>query len=240
MAAAVVAQIVGNQGRVLGDLLIFRALAVQDAHGVALEAALAGLAQLVVAGPEIVLQGLAVGGAAFGTAHAVELQPQVLQTQPVLVQVPGEGDDLRVSRGRGGAEDLDAELMELTETAGLGLFVAEHGAHVVELDGLDLSVEFVFHVGAAGRGGVFRTQGQGTAAVIGKGIHLFLHDIGGLAHAALEELGLLKQGGADLAEAVFSAHGAQQSFQFLPFCGVRGQKIVGAAGSENCHYLLLT
>ena len=76
---AVLAQVVGDLGRALAHLLALGAFAVQDAHGVALQPGEAGVAQLVLPGGEVLLQGLVVLLAAFGAADGVQLQAHILQ-----------------------------------------------------------------------------------------------------------------------------------------------------------------
>ena len=57
--------------------------------------------------------------------------------------------------------------------------------------------------GAAQRSSrTLRPQGNGTAALIIKGIHFFLHHISGISHRPVKQLGMLKGGDTNLPETV--------------------------------------
>ena len=56
----------------------------------------------------------------------------------------------------------------------------------------------VLDVGAADRGGTFGSECQGFATEVVKGVHLFLDDVGFVAHAASKQTGMLEDGGVDL------------------------------------------
>jgi hypothetical protein len=87
-----------------------------------------------------------------------------------------------------------AGLVELAVTSGLGSFVAEGRADGVELHRSRPGVHVVFDVGSHDAGGELRSQGQFPPAAVGEGVHLLLHNVGGLADAAHEEGGLLEKG----------------------------------------------
>ena len=109
-------------------------------------------------------------------------------------------DDFGVDHGRVRADGFGADLEELAVAALLRAFAAEHRADVVELLEAGLLVEPVLDVGADHRGGVFGTQGEGTAVAVLEGVHLLADDVGLFADAAREQLGLLEDRRADLCD----------------------------------------
>jgi hypothetical protein len=93
---------------------------------------------------------------------------------------------------RANADRLGADLPELAEAAGLRLLLAEERAEVPELDRLRLLVHAVLEVGADDRRGALGAQRHGAPARVVEGVHLLLDDVGRLADAAREELGVLE------------------------------------------------
>lgn len=85
--------------------------------------------------------------------------------------------------------------------------------------------------GAADAGGAFRAQGDGAVALIGKGIHLLIDNIGGIAYPTLEQLGVLEGGGTDLAVCRYSAAVESRVRSTYARRGFGGEKIIGAAGA---------
>ena len=107
-------------------------------------------------------------------------------------------------------EKLNAELMMFAKPSRLRLFIAEHGAvKIIQLRGLRLVEELGLHKHARNACRPFRLEGHGTVALIGKGIHLLIDNIGGIAYPTLEQLGVLEGGGTDLAVAVQCGGGEQ-------------------------------
>ena len=137
-------------------------------------------------------------------------------------------DDLGVGDGRLGAVFLDAELVELSESARLRFFVAVAGDKVARLDGQPLVVERVLQHGARRAGSALGAQGDAFAALGVEGVHFFLNDVGGLTDAAREQLGVLKHRRADLAEAVGAALLAHDIFNELPAVALLGQHVLGS------------
>ena len=70
-----------------------------------------------------------------------------------------------------------------------------------ELDRLWVVGEAVFEVGATDGGGGLRPQRQSVAAAVLEDVHLFLDDVGGVADAAHEEVGVLDDRRVDRAVA---------------------------------------
>ena len=233
VARAVLAQVVQHGGgvRQLRGVL----LAVQYAHGVALEALLAGLAQGGQLGFKVGLQLLQVRGPAVGAADGVDVQAKAVDAVGVE-DVHGQLDDLRVHAGVLRAEDLHAVLVELAQPAGLGLLVAEAGAGgVVQLHRQRLGVHVALDERPHRAGGALGLQRDGAVALVLEGVHLLLHHIGGVAHAALEQLGVFEDGGADLLVARQRAGFAHGPRDFLPAVGVFGQHVLGALGGLGQH-----
>ena len=94
-------------------------------------------------------------------------------------------------------------------------------------------------VGAHHAGGVFRAQGEGLAllgggaAAVLPGVHLLGDDVGLLAHGAGEELGLLEDGRADLAEVVGVEDVAGGGLDEVPQRRFRREKIASSADALN-------
>ena len=95
--------------------------------------------------------------------------------------------------------------------------------------------ELVLDVGADDAGGVLgHSEGlrfPTRAGAIFPGVHLLGDDVGLFADAAGEELGVLEDGGADLAEAVAGEDLAGDRFDVVPERGFGGKKIAGPADS---------
>ena len=76
--------------------------------------------------------------------------------------------------------------------------------------------------------GSLRPQGDRAPALILKGVHLFLHHIGSFTHAALKELGVLKNRRTDFAKAVNGRLTAQHILYKPPLCRVARQRVLSA------------
>ena len=121
--------------------------------------------------------------------------------------------------------------MELAVAPALGFLVPEAIKDIADLKGQGIAQKTVFNGGAADTGGTLRTQGDGTVALIGKGIHFLADHIGGIPYPALEQLGMLEGRGTDLAVAVQCSSREQGTLDILPAGGLGGEKIIGAAGA---------
>ena len=111
----------------------------------------------------------------------------------------GEQDQLGVDQRRVRSDHLGVDLRELPIAAGLWALVAEEGALGPELHRLRELLHAVLEIGAADRGGRLGPQRQGAATLVLEGEHLLLDDVGGLADAAGEEIGVLEDRGLDQA-----------------------------------------
>ena len=225
VALAVLAEIVGDFRRVLGNLLVLRAFAVEQTHGVLLQTRKAGFAKLLTVTAEIVAQRLIVIRAALGASDGIELQTDLAQSEAVDDRLRG-ADQLRVRDGRLGAVLLQTELVELSESACLRLLIAVAGHKVARLDRQTFVLEVVLQHRSCGSRGSLGTERHALAALGVEGVHLLLHHVGRLSHAAREQLGVLKDGRADLPEPVSAAFLAHDIFDKLPAEALLGQNVL--------------
>ena len=86
--------------------------------------------------------------------------------------------------------------MQLPQAARLGLLIPVAGGQVVQLHRVARVVQAVFQHGPHSAGRALGPQGDGAAALVLEGVHLLFHHVGGIAHAPLEQLGVLKHWGA--------------------------------------------
>ena len=218
MSAAVVAQIVEHDGRVLDDRAAALFLAVEDAKRILCEPLAAGRAHLVDVRAEILFERGVVVLAALATADAVEVQFERLYPEP-LVDGVQQRDDLDVRRRRRTAEKFDAELVMLAKSARLRSLIAEDRGDVVHLGGLSVGVERVLDESPRDAGGALGLQCHRPAALVVKGVHLLVDDVGGVADSACEQLGVFEDGGAYLADAILCGDASDHAFDVVPFVG---------------------
>ena len=211
-----------------------RPLAVEHSQGVALVAHAAVGTGLAEAVGVVGLERLQVLGPAGRVADAVDGEGEAPQPQRVR-EAPAEVDDLRVDGRVTVADGLDAELVVLAQAAGLGALVAEDGAEVVHAHGLRAVVHAVLEIGAADGRGALGPQGDLLAAAIGEGVGLLLDDVGALADAALEEPGVLEDGGVDLPVAEPAGLLAGGGRDVVPVGLVFGKDVLGAPGKAELH-----
>ena len=236
MGAAVVAEIVENARSALGNLFAFRTFAVKNPHGVAVKTTAAGVAKPVLAAAEIRLQRLVVLFAAGGAADGVDFKDQVLNSK-LVKNAADHGNHFGVRRGRSRAEQLRAELVEFAKAPRLGLFVAEAACKIADLHRQRARKHAVLNKGAHGAGGSLRPKSYGALALILKGVHFLLHDVGAVAHAAGKKLRVLKGRKANFFEAVKRSGLKGGFFNILPFSALLRKHILGAPGRfcNNCH-----
>ena len=126
--------------------------------------------------------------------------------------------------------------MKLAQAAGLGLFIAEAGAGcIIELHGQRVGVEMRLDERAHRAGGSLGLEGDGAVALVVERVHFLLHHVGGVAHAALEQLGVLENGRADLAIACQCADAAHVVLDGLPAIRVLRQHVQSALGCLGQH-----
>jgi len=191
MAVALGAKMFADHRGAGDDRLAAGHLAVEQTEGVALQPALAVLAGLVQVLPVVGLEYFNIVRAALRTAGAVELKGEIGEAQ-FSIELPGDGHDFQIDGRVLFPEGFDIELRVLAESSGLGALKPEDRADRIELDRLGEHVQPVLQVEAHDSGGEFRAQGQGGLALVQEAVHLFFHDVGGLAHTADEEGRLFK------------------------------------------------
>ena len=123
--------------------------------------------------------------AAVRASDGVDLQRQIghaHRSQKIIA----DRDDLRVRYHIRCAERFHAELVELSQTSGLRLFITEARNIIIQLDRLHFRVQFVLDESAYGRRSSFRLQSNGASAVIVERVHFFLYNVCGITDASLE------------------------------------------------------
>ncbi len=234
MLDACVAERLADLRRRLEQLPCRRVLDVEDA-----QRARGGLFPCVGVQRVLVLgepgaQLLEVGGPALAAADRVQLQPVLLDPEPVQERVV-ELDDLGVDRGVVGADPLDRELPVLAVAAAARPPVPVHRADRVELLRLRLPVEAVLDVRPADRRSALGAERQRPVGAVGEGVHLLLDDVGADARRAREELGVLEDGRLDAPVAVERAETLHLADDALPQRLLRREDVVRAARSLELH-----
>jgi hypothetical protein len=115
------------------------------------------------------------------------------------------------------------DLEELAVAPLLWPLAPEHRADVVEFLHARPLIEPVLDIGADHRRRIFRPQRKRRPVAVLEGIHFLAHDIGIRAHAAREELRLLKDRRANFAVAIRAKHGPRRGFDAIPDFGGWGQ-----------------
>ena len=90
-------------------------------------------------------------------------------------------------------------------------------------------METVLEEGARRACRALGTQGDAVAALRQEGVHLLLDDVGGVADAALKEVGVFKNGGSQLAVAEGARFLAEELLQKLPAVAVAREDVLRAA-----------
>ena len=216
-------------------------LAVEHAQRIGLRAALAVGAHLPNDRLERGAQCLDVARPVSGGTDGVDQQAPSRDAQ--LIEQRGQHlqhfgiAQWRLGSGTGWPDDLRADLEELAVAALLRTLATELRTDVVELLQQALLAEFVLDIGADYAGGILRPQGERLrllrlcARLVLPRVHLLGDDVGLLAHAAGEELGVLEDGGADLAEVVAREDAARGGVDMVPQLGFGRQEVAGAAHS---------
>ncbi len=178
---------VGHPRRVDEDGPGLLALGVEDAQRMVLDLGRVVGCEVIRPLAQPGLEHCGVGDPIGRRAHEVEDEPPLLQPECPQVVV-AEGDDLDVDIGVGAADGLDADLVVLAQSAGLGSLVAEGGGGVPDLPG---RVRMVLDEGPGHRRGALGAQRDVTVALVVEVVHLLGHDVGALADA-LEDADVLE------------------------------------------------
>ncbi len=151
----------------------------------------------------------------------------------VRVEPVQQRDHLDVGHRVVGAEDLDAELVVLTEAAGLGALVAEHRRRV---PGLERRHRGVLHKGAHDRGRALGTKGDVAPAPILELVHLLRDDVGRVARAAPKDLRVLEARAHDEPEAGPLREVGKAPDELDPARALRSEDVLGPLrGLEALH-----
>ena len=135
------------------------------------------------------------------------------------------------------AQHLDAHLVKLPQPPLLRAFVPEHGADGIETLHRKLRLQAMLDKGPQHRGGALRPHGDRIAVAVGKGVHLFFDDIGGLADGSGEQLGFFQDRHPDFGEpeAVEDIPGG--CLDMLPDSNLIGEDILKAFQGLYAHRL---
>ena len=118
--------------------------------------------------------------------------------------------------------------MKFPHSARLRFFRTEAGQCVRQLDRQRTIDQSAFNHRTVDTGGTFRTKCEFPPALVGKGIHFLLYDIGGIANRTDEETLVLKSGDTNLTKPVKPCSIQEQSFHKLPFITVTGEHVCRA------------
>ena len=110
--------------------------------------------------------------------------------------------------------------MKLAQSARLRLFIAVAAAYIRRLNGQRAVYKPLFNGASYNSGGKLGAQGDRAPALIVKGIHLLLHNVGSIPHAAAEDLGVFKNRYSYLVKAVKAGGFKHFTLYKLPFIAV--------------------
>ena len=175
---------------------------------------------------------LAVLRPAGGVAQRGQQQLEVGQPQ-VAEALHAERHHLGVQRRVVDAERLHVDLGEVPVAAGLRPLVAERRADRPELHRQRAVVQPVLDEGPHQPGGQLRAQRQRAAAAVVEGVHLLRDDVGGLAHPAGEDGGLLEHRRLDVAVARPAQRRGQRVADGEEARGVRRQGVERALRARS-------
>jgi hypothetical protein len=146
-------------------------------------------------------------------------------------QRPCYGHNVEVHCGVQLTQHLDVPLVELAVAAGLRRFMPEDRSHRVELHRSRPDVHPMLDVRAHDACGELRPQRDVCAALVLKGVHLLVHDIGAFADATDKETGFLEDRRVNLLQAKERRHSMHLLGHMAPVGAVGRQDVLGAA---NC------
>ena len=185
MITALVAQTIFDLRRVLHKFFAAVDFAIEYPQRILLVPTPTIPAQLIELVTEVMRELLSIHRSTFRTADGVELQRQALE--PELPQhFERQQDHFGIDCGIRLAQRLYSKLMELPQPSRLRSIVAEHRAHIKQLDQRRCRVEFVLKVRPNDRRGVLGAQRDRTITAIDERIHLFVDHVGALADPALK------------------------------------------------------
>ena len=184
--------------------------------------------------------GLPESGTALQTTEGVDFQIEVFKPEAVK-KMDQHQDKFGIGARIIGTQYLDVDLMELAVAPLLRPLPPEHGTDGKEPGHGFGGMEGVFQVGADDGCRGLRSECEGFLAPVEKGIHLFLHDIGGFTYPAPEKLGLLQEGNTDLAEPEGAKNIVGRLFDMPPLVCLRRKNILETLdGGDDLHQSYLS
>ena len=148
---------------------------------------------------EIGDQAGAIGGPAFRVAECVQLQRGVVQDAELVQNLRAERNRFDIGERLRHAQQLDPDLVELSEPSLLGAFVAEHrpAIEIFERQVLRLAAR---NQHARHPGGALGAQRHLVATLVGEAVHLLGDDVRGITQGALEHLREFEDRGGNFLE----------------------------------------
>jgi hypothetical protein len=196
VVSAFPAEVFGASRRLLGQGQAARIFAIQEAQGIFRQAAPAIGTKPFFVLAIVSFQGIKVMGPTAIAADAVKAECEPFQSQ-LYIKLPSNLNDLGIEGRVGISYGFNAELVMLTVSARLGTLISEDCSHIVEPYWLGQVIHPVLHISTAHRGSSLGAQGELVSALILKGVHLLLNDVGILADTAYKKSGVLKCGSID-------------------------------------------
>ena len=182
-----------------------------------------------------ILKGLSVFCSACRASDAVDMKLNVFHTHFIEEIMPYR-DNVAVGEHIRRSEDLQSNLMELTQPSGLRLLIAEARYYVIVLRRLYVRKNLMFNKRPHYRLCPFRLQRYAPPGVILKCVHLFLYDIGSVTYTAQEQLSVLEHRGPYLSEPIISAHLSEALLDVLPLVYLVRQNIFSTFWCVSQHY----
>ena len=117
--------------------------------------------------------------------------------------------------------------MEFTQAARLRVLIAVAGGEILQLDRQAVVIQRVLQQRAHHARRTFGPQCDRAPAFVVEGIHFLLHHVGRFTYRALKQARILKNGRADLPEAVHGALAAHDVLDHLPVFALARKDVLG-------------
>ena len=129
--------------------------------------------------------------------------------------------------------------MVFAKPSGLRLFISENRSiQIIHLLRHSLVKEPVLKECTGHAGSPLRLESYRTIALVGKGVHLLLNDVGRITDTAHKELGVLDNRGSEFVNPINTAELANFIFNILPFIAFAWKNIFCALRRLNLHFIL--
>ena len=236
MLLAIITKEVEHNGSILCNFTANRGLAIKNTHRVAVKSVKTGCAKLVLFTAEISFKCLVIFCSAGGTTDRVYLQRKIFNTKSAK-NAFSKGNNLCVCGRLGGAKAFNSKLMKFTKAACLSLFIAVATANVTNLKGQCAVHKTVFNSASNNTCSKFGTKGNASSALVVKGIHFLLNNVGSISNASFKYLGVFENRHPYFFKAVKSCGIKHKLFYKLPFIAVLRQKVASTLYStvNFCH-----